>query len=82
MAGEKPAYIAADTYTVSKQLAPGRAGGYIPLVFKDDAGNIVLTANKGGIGRHAMLVDPQGKEVAATANNVSGSGRFGSNSIA
>ena len=64
MADEKPGYITADTYTVSKQL--GRTGGaYIPLVFKDTSGNIVLTANKGGIGRHAILVDPLGQQVGS-----------------
>ena len=64
MADGKPGYIAADAYSVARQR--GRMqGGYPPLVFKDTEGNVVLTANKGGIGRHAILIDPQGQQVGA-----------------
>ena len=51
MAGSKPAYIAADVYSVSKQFNRGLTVGIPPLVFKDSDGNIVLTAQgKGGNG--------------------------------
>lgn len=62
MPDAKPGYLAADSYTVSKQLKNLNVG-YIPIAFKDNSGNVVLTAKKGGIGRHAVLTDPKGKEV-------------------
>lgn len=66
MPGNKPSYLNVSMYTVSKQIV-GRVAtaGYVPLVFKDPKGEIILTASKGGIGRHAILVDPQGKQVGS-----------------
>ncbi|MDE1834078.1 MAG: hypothetical protein KGH64_01945 [Candidatus Micrarchaeota archaeon] len=62
MPDEKPAYIAADVYTVSKQFGSGVA--YHPLVFKDTSGAIVLTAAQGGFtGGKAALVDQLGNAV-------------------
>lgn len=63
MADEKPAYIAADIYSVSKQFATGMNGF---LVFKDASGNTLLTAAQGGFtGGKASLVDQQGKAAGA-----------------
>ena len=61
MTDDKPAYIAANSYTVSKSL--GMSVGSPPLVFKDPNGNVLLTAKQGGLGRQSVLVDQTGKQV-------------------
>ncbi len=67
MTDEKPSYIAVNTYTVSKQFGrnpTGMASGAgLPLLFKDDSGNVLLTANRNMTGRHSILVDPQGQQI-------------------
>ncbi len=64
MADGKPAYIEANVYTVSKQMNRMMMNPeFAPLVFKDQAGNVVLTSGVKGIGRHAVLVDVEGKEI-------------------
>ena len=40
-------------------------GGYTPPVFKNSTGNVALIANKGGIGKYAVLFDQQGQEVGS-----------------
>ena len=62
LSDDKPGYISADAYSVSRQVG-GVSIGYVPLIFKDSEGSIVLTANKSGIGRHATLVDQNGQKV-------------------
>ena len=63
MADEKPGYLSTNKYSVSREMRSGF--GFPPLAFKDESGDIVLTAKAGGIGRHAILVDPQGKQVGS-----------------
>lgn len=61
---DKPAYLAEDMYSVQKQMSRVQMGAP-PLVFSDSKGNVLLTAKKGGLGRHAVLVDQKGNQVGS-----------------